>query len=220
MPIGQSRLFNFFGRLGSSQLSAAWPACSATRRAVLSPRERRRRAPLLGSAYPDNPSQRSRGACGVPRPSPAERVSPVVPGNSRACVAWHCAGPLHLRENAAAPVSCAGRLEILPLDIMRVCVHRVLCFCARQGCSSAKRPSWHIWRPPSERAPGGAGGASEQQKVCACMRARDVSPVTEGEERVLWLLSAPERPCGCGWGHFSDSRPRCACNWVASVPNT
>ena len=187
---------------------------------MLSPRERRRRAPLLGSAYPDNPSQRSRGACGVPRPSPAECVPPFVPRSSRARPARHCAGPLQLQENAAAPVFCAGRLEILPLDIMRACVCRVLCFCARQGCSSAKRPSWHIWRPPSERAPGGAGGASEQQKVCACMRARDVSPVTEGEERVLWLLSAPERPCGCGWGHFSDSRPRCACNWVASVPNT
>lgn len=206
--------------MGARSFQQLGLACSAARRAVLSPRERRRRAPLLGSAYPDNPSQRSRGACGAPRPSPAERVSPVVPGNSRACVAWHCAGPLQLQENAAAPVSCAGRLEILPLDIMRARVCRVLCFCARQGCSSAKRPSWHIWRPPSERAPGGAGGASEQQKVCACMRARDVSPVTEGEERVLWLLSAPERPCGCGWGHFSDSRPRCACNWVASVPNT
>ena len=158
--------------------------------------------------------------CAVSPALPRLSACLLVPGNSRACVAWHCAGPLHLRENAAAPVSCAGRLEILPLDIMRARVCRVLCFCARQGCSSAIRPSWHIWRPPSERAPGGAGGASEQQKVCACMRARDVSPVTEGEERVLWLLSAPERPCGCGWGHFSDSRPRCACNWVASVPNT
>jgi hypothetical protein len=56
-----------------------WPACSATRRAVLSPRERRRPAPLLESDYPDTPSQRFRGACGVVGPSAAERVPPVWP---------------------------------------------------------------------------------------------------------------------------------------------
>ena len=100
---------------------------SVARRAVLPAPSRLRRAPLLCAVYPDTSPHRPRGVCGVPRPSPAECVPPFVPRSSRARPARHCAGPLQLQENAAAPVFCAGRLEILPLDIMRARVCRVLC---------------------------------------------------------------------------------------------
>jgi hypothetical protein len=51
-----------------------------------------------------------------------------------------------------------------------------------------------ILLPAHERAPGGAGAEAEQQKVCACVQTSYSSAVTGGEERVLALLAAPERP--------------------------